>query len=187
MIFENFAPHQTLFSSLKIAIFWCIAPINFLTKSLIWHSLCVDKIGSADRGILCVDKIGSPENPQQPCSPLIFSPLTFSPLIRTKPSPGEDPKVGWYCYRATQSRRSHLTYTHRKSSYRPKELSFGKKLHVISAFYHDLITPPSTIPAYSPDREGEKLTKSTIYTHNFQRIFLAVEEKGYLVTAYSPD
>ena len=42
-------------------------------------------------------------------------------------SPGEDPRVGWYCYRATQSRPSHLTYTHRKSSYRPKELSFGKK------------------------------------------------------------
>ena len=34
--------------------------------------LCVDKIGSADRGILCVDKIGSPENPQHPRWPLIF-------------------------------------------------------------------------------------------------------------------
>ena len=35
--------------------------------------------------------------------------------------------MGWYCYRATQSRRSHLTYTHRKSSYRPKENIFWEK------------------------------------------------------------
>ena len=34
---------------------------------------------------------------------------------------------GWYCYRATQSRRSHLTYTHRKSSYRPKDNIFWEK------------------------------------------------------------
>ena len=110
------------FSLNKMTIFINIAPIKFLTKSLIWHILCVDKIGSADHGILCVDKIGSPENPQHTWWPLIFS-----PLIRTKPSPGEDPKVGWYCYRATQSRRSHLTYTHRKSSYRPKDNIFWEK------------------------------------------------------------
>ena len=44
-----------------------------------------------------------------------------------KPSPGQDPRVGWYCYRETHSRRSHLTYTHRKSSYRPKEYIFWEK------------------------------------------------------------
>ena len=66
--------------------------------------------------------------PATPCWPLIRSPLIRLPSDRTKQSPGEDRRVGWYCYRATQSRRSHLTYTHRKSSYRPKEISFGKKL-----------------------------------------------------------
>ena len=54
-------------------------------------------------------------------------PMLRSPMLRTKPSPGEDPRVGWYCYRATQSRRSHLTYTHRKSSYRPKDNIFWEK------------------------------------------------------------
>ena len=92
----------------------------------------------APRGILCVDKIGSPEKPATPCWPLIRSRLIRwrlirSPLIRTKPSPGEDRRVGWYCYRATQSRRSHLTYTHRKSSYRPKENIFWEKKAIFFA------------------------------------------------------
>ena len=65
--------------------------------------------------------------PATSCLPLIRLPLIRSPLIRTKQSPGEDRRVGWYCYRATQSRRSHLTYTHRKSSYRPKENIFWEK------------------------------------------------------------
>ena len=88
--------------------------------------LCVDKIGSADRGILCVDKIGSPEIPQDPCWPLCVRRSAFA-ANPSRLSPGEDPRVGWYCYRATQSRRSHLTYTHRKSSYRPKENIFWEK------------------------------------------------------------
>ena len=91
----------------------CVDKIISSPRGILW----VDKIGSADRGILCVDKIGSPGFAQHPCWP----------LIRTKPSPGEDRRVGWYCYRATQSRRSHLTYTHRKSSYRPKENIFWEK------------------------------------------------------------
>ena len=96
----------------------CVDKIISSPRGILW----VDKIGSADRGILCVDKIGSPENPQHPCWPLIRWPMD-----RTKQSPGEDRRVGWYCYRATQSRRSHLTYTHRKSSYRPKENIFWEK------------------------------------------------------------
>ena len=76
--------------------------------------------------------------PATSCSRLIFWTLIFLRLIRTKPSPGEDRRVGWYCYRATQSRRSHLTYTHRKSSYRPKIISFGKKRQTCISFLMDM-------------------------------------------------
>ena len=41
---------------------------------------------------------------------------------------------GWYCYRETHSRRSHLTYTHRKSSYRPKENIFWKNNDKFKSF-----------------------------------------------------
>ena len=42
-------------------------------------------------------------------------------------SPGEDPRVGWYCYRATQSRRSHLTYTPTERAHTdPKIYLLGK-------------------------------------------------------------
>ena len=90
--------------------------------------LCVDKIGSADRGILCVDKIGSPEIPQDPCRGRYPVGRYLFAANPSRLSPGEDPRVGWYCYRATQSRRSHLTYTPTERAHTdPKKLSFGKK------------------------------------------------------------
>ena len=123
VIFENFVPNQTLFSPLKIAIFWCIAPINFLIKSLIWHILCVDKIGSADRGILCVDKIGSPEIPQDPCSR-----LKCWGLIRRDCLPA---RIRGWAGTATgpHSHVVHISHTPTERAHTdPKKISFGKKL-----------------------------------------------------------
>ena len=84
---KNFAPLQTLFSPLKIAIFWRIAPPK---NSILEHKKCKNESSekcctlqtlfsslkiaifwriapqARPRGILCVDKIGSPENPQRP-------------------------------------------------------------------------------------------------------------------------
>ena len=85
---------QTLFLTLKIAIFWRIAPILCVGKipSRPRGILSVDTIGSPDRGILCVDKIGSvaPELhgwPGRPSKPGTSSNDRFYWLTRKRAPP----------------------------------------------------------------------------------------------------
>ena len=89
--------------------------------------LCVEKIRSPDPGILCVDKIESPENPQQPGGANVAANVGANVGANpSKPSPGQDPRVGWYCYRATHSRR-HISHTPTESAQTGPKISFGKK------------------------------------------------------------
>ena len=42
----------------------------------------------------------------------------------------QDPRLAWYCYRGTYSRRSHLTYTPTERAHTgPKKISFGRKVY----------------------------------------------------------
>ena len=123
--------------------------------------LCVETIGSPHRGILCVEKIGSaapelqewpgaPSKPVKstngpfywltrkrapPCRGTLSGDLVAGPCRGTpvkKLSPGPDRRLAWYCYRGTDSRRSHLTYTPTERDHTgPKKISFGKKQSMI--------------------------------------------------------
>ena len=54
--------------------------------------------------------------------------LLLLDLCKT-PSPGQDRRFGWYCYRGTDSRRSHLTHPPTERAHTdPKKISFGKNL-----------------------------------------------------------
>ena len=70
------------------------------------------------------------ENPQQVVSASIAAKIAAN--VAANPlgqAPGQDRRVGWYCHRGDTFMpfTSHI-HTHRKRSYRPKIISFGKKL-----------------------------------------------------------
>ena len=112
--------------------------------------LCVDTIGSPHRGILCVEKIGSaaPELQERPGAPskpvkstngpfywltrkrappcggtLLLDPCCWTP-VKTGSGPGSEVRLVLLPGDRFTSFTSHI-HTHRKSSYRPKEISFG--------------------------------------------------------------
>ena len=164
----------TLFSHLKIAIFWCIAPIKFLTTSLIWHIHCVDKIGSADRGILCVDKIGSPEIPQDPCSPDCCSPDCClpdccSPLIRRDCLPA---RIRGWAGTATgpHSHVVHISHTPTERAHTdPKIISFGKKVLTtyFSTFFNRIMHRWNFLSLFCEARLKQSQWKSRKNSQNF--------------------
>ena len=143
-VLEKFVPLQTLFLSLKIAIFCRIAP-----PARPRGILCVNTIGSPHRGILCVEKIGSvapelqerPGTPSKPvkstngpfywltrkrappcrwtpvAGPLLLDPCRGTP-VKTVSRPGSEVCLVLLPGDRFTSFTSHI-HTHRKRSYRP--------------------------------------------------------------------
>ena len=106
-------------------------------------------IGSPHRGILCVEKIGSaaPELQEWPGTPSKPVKSTNGPFywltrkrappwwgtpVKTVSRPGSEVGLVLLPGDTFTSFTSHI-HTHRKSSYRPKDISFGKK-HVIKCW-----------------------------------------------------
>ena len=84
-------------------------------------NLCVDKVGSPDRGILCVDKIGSPGKPATPRLRLDLR------LIRKNRLPARIRG----CAGTATGRHIHVVHISHTPTERahtdPKKISFGKK------------------------------------------------------------